>query len=175
MTSREMPPQRSGRRIVAMGTARTTQMKFRLSDPLHDRIEEAAEHSGWGASEEIRRRLEASFVQELQADDDETYRLVEAIKTVARNLQQSPFGSWHKNRFAFEVFRDAVNTLVTLSKPPGDPVRPSDNEIADLYLGDRGTPEDAGRMLAGGAAVAANIPLPRAAKGREPSQDEGKR
>ena len=172
MTSIEIPLQRSGCRVVAIGIPRTTQMKFRLSDPLHDRIEKAAKENGWGASEEIRRRLEASFV--LEADDDETSRLMEAIKTVARHLQP-PFGPWHKSRFAFEVFREAINALLALSKPPGDPVRPSDNEIADLYLGERGMPETAGRMLAGGAAVAANIPIPNGAKRRDPSQGEGRR
>ena len=142
---------------------KTTQFKFRLSNALNERIEEAASRDGCNASEEIRRRLVASFVQESRAGDDETFRLIEAIKTVAQNLE-GPFGSWHKDRFAFDVFVEAVNVVMALYRPPGESVRPSDNEIADLYLGTAGTPETAGRMLAGGAAAAANIPMPGARK-----------
>jgi len=112
-----------------------------------------------GASEEIRRRLEASFEEEVQAGDDETYRLVGAIKQVARNVEP-PFGVWHKSRFAFDAFRAAVLALLDLHRPGGMPERPADNEIADMYLGEDGTTETAGRMLAGGAATAAGIPMP---------------
>ncbi len=153
---------------------KTTQFKFRLSTDLNHQIEAAAGRNGWGASEEIRRRLEASFAQELRAGDEETFRLVEAIRTVAQNLEV-PFGSWHENRFAFDVFIEAVKVLMALYRPPGDSVRPSDNEIADLYLGTAGTPEVAGRMLAGGAAAAANIPLPGAPKRHDHARSETKK
>jgi len=113
-------------------------------------------------------RLEASFLADV-LNDDETRRLIDAIKGVTRNIR-APFGSWHRHRFAFEVFRAAVNTLLGFYRPSGDPVRPSDNEIADLYLGDAGTPETAGKMLAGGAATAANLPMPGAARDRDALQ-----
>jgi len=160
-------------RIEPAGT-KTTELKFRLSKDLHDLIRKAAEQGGWGASEEVRRRLEASFLEQLQSGDEETYRLMEAIKDVAQNLEPA-FGPWNKNRFAFEVFRVAVNVLLDFYRPPGDPVRPSDNEISDLYLGENGTPETAGRMLAGGAAVAANIRMSRAGRALEPPQVGGTR
>jgi hypothetical protein len=169
MAQRETPAQRLSRLAQKPTAAKTTQMKFRMSNYLHDEIEEAAGRNGWGASEEIRRRLEASFLGELQAGDGETYQLLEAIKAVTGNMPPA-FGFWHENRFAFEVLRIAIKVLLDFYRPPGDPIRPSDNEIADLYLGENGTPETAGRMLAGGAAVAANIPIPRAGKAREPSE-----
>ena len=163
MAQQETPAKRLGRLAQKPTAAKTTQLKFRLSNYLHDEIEEAAGRNGWGVSEEIRRRLEGAFFQELQAGDDETYRLIEAIKGVARNIEPA-FGRWHENRFAFEVLRVAVNVLLDFYRPPGDAIRPSDNEISDLYLGETGTPDTAGRMLAGGAAVAANIPMPKAAR-----------
>ena len=159
--------------VPSLGEPKTTQFKFRLSTALDEQIDEAARRNGWNASEEIRRRLEASFAQELRAGDDETFRLMEAIRTVAQNLEV-PFGSWHENRFAFDVFVEAVKVLMALYRPPGKSVRPSDNEIADLYLGTAGTPETAGRMLAGGAAAAANIPMPGMPKRREPARVESK-
>lgn len=138
---------------------KSMQMKFRLPGYLHKQIKDAGERNGWGDSEEIRRRLEHSFLAELRAGDDQTYRLLGAIEGVARNVE-APFGRWHENKFAFETFRAAILALIDLYRPAGDPVRPADNEIADMYLGESGTPETAGRMLAGGAATAAGIPLP---------------
>src|SRR6202022_1385200 len=108
MAQRETPAQRLGRLAKKTTAAKTTQMKFRLANYLHDEIEEAAGRNGWGVSEEIRRRLEGTFFHELQAGDAETYRLLEAIKGVARNIEPA-FGRWHENRFAFEVLRVAVN------------------------------------------------------------------
>jgi hypothetical protein len=144
---------------TALAAPKTTQMKFRVAGPLSAMIDKAAAEHGWGASEEIRRRLAASFLNEALGGDDETRKLREAIQTVVDNVEP-PFGAWHQNRFAFDVFRAAVLALLDLHRPAGDPVRPSETEIADLYLGEDGTPETAGRMLAGGAATAAGIPFP---------------
>jgi hypothetical protein len=138
---------------------KAAQIKFRLPVYLRASIESASEQNGWGASEEIRRRLEDSFRHEAAAGDEKTSRLIEAIEIVARNVSP-PFGAWHANRFAFDTFRAAVLALIDLRRPSGVPVRPTDNGIADMYLGDDGTPETAGRVIAGAAAVAANIPMP---------------
>jgi hypothetical protein len=148
-----------GRAESSQADPKTTQMKFRLAGHLSGLIEKAAAEHGWGASEEIRRRLVGSFLNEPRAEDEETSRLLNAVETIAQNVEP-PFGAWHQSRFAFEVFRAAVLALLDLQRPPGEPVRPSGNEIGDLYLGEDGTPEAAGRMLAGSAATAAGIPLP---------------
>lgn len=156
-----------------LGAPKTSQFKFRLSSGLNQQIEEAAVRNGRRVSEEIRRRLETSFAHELGTGDNETIRLVEAIRIVAQSLE-IPFGSWHENRFAFDVFVEAVNILMALYRPAGDSVRPTNNESADLYLGPTGTPETAGRMLAGAAAAAANIPMPGLRRGPEPAHAEEK-
>lgn len=145
--------------VYRRDTAKEAQIRFRAPGYLRDLIEKAGERAGWGVSEEIRRRLEGSFLQEKQAGDEDTYRLIEAVKTISRNVEP-PFGRWTENRFAFDTFRAAVLALIDLHRPPGYPVRPADNEIADNYLGEDGTPETAGRIIAGGAAVAAGIPMP---------------
>jgi hypothetical protein len=160
MARSETPAERLARLATEPGATKVKQMKFRLPGYLYNQIEEAGERNGWGSSQEIRGRLDASFTEEIQAGDDETYRLLHAIKTLARNVED-PFGIWHENRFAFDVFRAAVLALLDLHRPAGEPVRPSDNEIADMFLGEDGTPETAGRMLAGGAATAAGIPFTR--------------
>ena len=74
--------------------SKTTQMKFRLSVALHDLIEEARQRNGRGASEEIRQRLEASFVQSPVATDDPWFAdLLTAINQAAAgaaNLRKHP-------------------------------------------------------------------------------------
>src|SRR5438874_3553155 len=67
---------RIGRATSRPDAMKAAQMKFRLPTYLRDLIHESGEQNGWGDSEEMRRRLEASFVEEAQAGDDETYRLV---------------------------------------------------------------------------------------------------
>jgi hypothetical protein len=151
------------------GTTKTAQIKFRAPNYLHALIEEASKRGGWGASEEIRRRLENSYLAEIQAVNNETYRFVEAIKIVARSIEE-PIGKWFESRFAFDTFRAAVLAIIDLHRPPGALIRPS-NRIADIYLGIDGNPESAGRMFAGAAAVAAGIPMPG---GPKPTPNEGR-
>jgi hypothetical protein len=148
------------------------QMKFRLPEYLQKLIEEGAERAGDSASEEIRARLEGSYLKELIAPDDETYRLVGAVESIARNVNDA-FGPWHENRFAFDTFRSAVLAVIDLHRPTGVPIRPEEGGIADMYLGEDGTPETAGRMLAGAAAVATGID--RAMTARRAAHVEPKR
>jgi hypothetical protein len=159
MRQKDSAQARIARAASGTDAMKAAQIKFRLPTYLRDLIHEAGEQSGWGDSEEMRRRLEATFLEEAQAGDDETYRLVSAIKTVAINVRPA-FGAWHEDRFAFDTFRAAVLGLIDLHRPAGMPIRPKENEIADNYLGENGTPETAGRMIGGGAAVAAGIPVP---------------
>lgn len=134
------------------------QTSLRLPQAMYNALATAALEHGVKLGEEMRLRLEASFVQEAERGDEETDRLVGAITTVARNIGPA-FGAWHQNRFAFDTFRAGVLALIDLYRPRGEPVRPSENEIADMYLGEDGTPETAARMIAGGVAVAAQFPL----------------
>ncbi len=164
--ARSRPPLFPDRPETALRAPKTTQMKFRLAGPLQTLIEKAATEHEWGASEEIRRRLAASFLNDFGTGDDQTRKFIHAIQTVADNIEP-PFGAWHQSRFAFDTFRAAVLALIDLHRPGGVPVRPADNEIADMYLGEDGTPETAGRMIAGGAATAARIPMP----GQRPRQE----
>jgi len=87
------------------------------------------------------------------------HKVVDAIKIIADEVDPA-FGAWHKTRFAFETFKTAVAALIDLHRPAGMPIRPSNNQIAEMYLGEEGTPETAGRMIAGSAATAAGIPMP---------------
>jgi hypothetical protein len=164
----KVEPPRLTPRFSQPASTKTTQIKFRLSESLYQKIQGAGERNGWGASEEIRRRLEDSFFEDPLLDDEETSQMLVAIKYATRNAR-SPFGLWHENRFAFDVVRAAINIILDLFRPPGDPIRPS-NHWADFFLGDDGKPETAGRTLASIGAIYGNIPLPGTDKEIEPSE-----
>jgi hypothetical protein len=136
---------------------KTAQMKFRLTGPLQKLIEDAAKQHDWAASEEIRRRLAASFHDNLDADDETTRKLMRGVASAAYYTEN--FGAWHENPFAFQVFRATVLKLIDLFKPPGEPIRPT-GVGADFFLGDDGTPETAGSVFAATAALDAGISLP---------------
>jgi hypothetical protein len=158
---REQPP---ASKPIPSGETRgerekAVQTSLRLSRDAYDHLAKAAEENGWGVGEEIRRRLEATFVHELQHVDKETHRLTGAIVQAARNINTG-FGPWHQNRFSFDVLKAAINTLLAFQKPEGAPVPPSDPSKVDLYLGPDGSAETAGRMFAVSVAIAEGVPIP---------------
>jgi hypothetical protein len=138
---------------------KAVQTSLRLSRAAYDYVAKAAEQNGCGVGEEIRRRLEVTFTQDLHHVDEETHRLTGAIVQVACNIN-SAFGPWHQDRFSFEVFKAAITTLLVFQRPRGAPVPPSDADKVELYLGPDGTPETAGRMFAVSVAIAEGIPIP---------------
>lgn len=120
--------------------SKTTQMKFRSSKRLHDLIEEAGNRNRWGASEEIRQRLEASFAQSPVASNDPWFGdLLIAINQAAagaaelRKHPPLPAGVWERNgerksydvaewgqdTTAYETFVEAVRTLMIALAPEG--------------------------------------------------------
>lgn len=158
-----------GPAVVALLGA-DTQTSLRLPQLMYDAVAAAAGQHHIGIGEEIRLRLEASFVAELS--DQETRSLTGAIMQVARNVEPA-FGPWHQNRYAFDVLRAAILALLDLCRPTEGAARPPDTNLADIYLGvDGGTPETVGRMLAGGAAVTAGIPMPGGGGPRRPQRTE---
>src|SRR5258707_2722968 len=93
------------------------QSAVRLPRSLHERLKSAGGDRGMG--DEIRRRLEASFDAEEVPKNPTTRELINAISFSDEELIRD-FGSWSKDRFAFEVFRTCVNMLLTHYQPKGD-------------------------------------------------------
>jgi hypothetical protein len=131
-----------------------TQTSLRLPSAMFAALEEAADQNFRRIGEEIRLRLENSFV--LEIIEPETRALAQMIATAARNIEP-PYGSWHENPYAFLVFREAVNTLLTYLKPKGEPVAPKrdPDNAADIFFGPNAAPETAGKALAMAALAAA--------------------
>jgi len=120
-------------------------------------LEDAAVAAGdQTIGEEIRQRLEASFVSSLCAGDQKTADFVDAIATVAVNVRP-PYGPWHENPHAFAVFSAAMTALLAYFRPQGDIGPPLAPDLADALFGPDAPPEIAGRILAGAAAFSHGI------------------
>jgi hypothetical protein len=110
------------------------QIAFRLDKQLYDNLKQA----GGNVSEEIRRRLEGA------SPDERTRVLQGAIGRIADTIGTF-YEPWHEDRFAFEVLKSAVETLLAYRRPQGEPV-PKPNPALDI-LGE-GDPAQIGRGLA---------------------------
>src|SRR5262249_39739592 len=72
-----------------------------------------------------------------------TSELLDQIKEIADLSLAEP---WHTDRFAFDVFKTAVNTLLSSRKPSGE-VRPETKAEFEAAWGEE-NPETIGRMIA---------------------------
>src|ERR1700751_3669444 len=79
-----------------------------LPRDMHEKLKEAGGERGLG--DEIRRRLLVSFGAEGRARDPYTGLLIDLIKRVTVNLSLDE--EWWANRFAFDVFKAAINELL---------------------------------------------------------------
>jgi hypothetical protein len=124
------------------------QSAVRLPQSLHERLQKAGGARGMG--EEIRRRLELTFAGEGAATDEITDEVVAEIREIARDL--SRYAPWHADGDAFDVFKAAVNALLSNHWPRGDPRPETKAHLRGVY-GEK-TPEDIGLILAHAAIFA---------------------
>jgi len=123
------------------------QTAVRLPQSLRDRLSRSGGERGLG--EEIRRRLEASFGVEQQPRDQLTDLLLDLIKQIALNLSLDE--RWWTNRFAFDVFKAAINELlldlISHIHPRNQPLPETVAKLQTRYGPDE-KPETIGRIIA---------------------------
>ena len=102
-------------------------LTFRLPRELHQRLVEAS--VGRSVSEEMRRRLEASFVS--QPVDTETHQLFDAIATMAGSLSEQQL-KWHENPTGFAIMTEALKLVFEAFRPSGQPEGGIDLAVAML-------------------------------------------
>jgi hypothetical protein len=123
------------------------QSAVRLPRSLHERLKKAGGSRGMG--DEIRRRLEASFDAEKTPGNPNTRELIKAILFSDDELARD-FGSWSKDRFAFEVFRESLNALLKQYEPKGASVPvPTPGGLAEILYAENPSAEDVSRFLVG--------------------------
>ena len=99
-----MPKRKSTRETKNM-----VQTALWLPRDMHEKLKKDGGERGLG--DEIRRRLQISFDDEQQPRDQTTDVLLDLIKRIALNLSLDE--QWHANRFAFNVFKTAINELLS--------------------------------------------------------------
>jgi hypothetical protein len=114
-----------------------------LPQQMHQRLKQIG--GAGGASEEIRKRLEAS---EKVPADPKTRELLSAISFVADKAGMY-FGNWSEDPFAFETLKAAVDLWLTANRPKGEPVmKPNPNrEPFDSFFASDTSPENIARLL----------------------------
>jgi hypothetical protein len=112
-----------------------TNITIRIPRRLYERLKKIG--GATGMSEEVRRRLEASF----QIGDGATEDLVTGIAYVTSMLQ-SHEGDWWKDPFLHQVVVEAITQLLP-PKPDKPPPRPRSRRLIDEGM----SPESAARML----------------------------
>ena len=155
------------------------QIGVALADAVRARVEAAANKAGHSIAEEIRQRLERTFV-----DDDvdpETQRMMNAIRFLAVLIKIQTGQNWYSNPAATSVMRHAIDALlVRLKGGDGEaeflPDELPPKETRWLPLPD--DPRGMGVALAAAAGLGdrlgmVNLPPIRADMGKKPSTTEG--
>jgi hypothetical protein len=118
-----------------------------LPRAMHEQLKKTGGDRGLG--DEIRRRLQASFDEEQV--DATTHELLDAIEQIERNLSLDE--PWHTDRFTFEVFKAAINELLSHYQPSSEADAGTVSKLQTMY-GPEEKPETIGRILARIAIVA---------------------
>jgi hypothetical protein len=123
-------------------TRNMTQTALWLPRDMHEQLKKAGGERGLG--EEIRRRLRMSFDEEDLRRNPTTRELLREIEQIA--LSMSLDDQWYANRFAFDVFKAAINELISSHQPRSD--APGTVAKLQAVYGPDEKPETIGRILA---------------------------
>src|SRR5450631_2151842 len=85
-----------------------------LPRDMHEKLKRAGGERGLG--EEIRRLLEASLDAAQAPSDEITSELLDQIKEIA----ELSLSDWHADLFTFDVFKAAVNELLSSHQPSSE-------------------------------------------------------
>jgi hypothetical protein len=136
-----------GYKAVQSEPEEMVQTAVRMPRSLYDRLQKAGGRRGM--SEEIRRRLEASFRDKEEAiqhalepdglvepPEAETRRLMSSIDKFANEISGF-YGWWNQDPFAHLVFKEGVGQLVDRKRPEGNPVpKPNPESLAETFFGE---------------------------------------
>jgi hypothetical protein len=129
------------RRKSTRETKNMIQTALWLPRGMHERLKKAGGERGLG--NEIRRLLEASLDPAETPKDKNTSELVAQIEDIAADL--SRVQPWHTDRFAFDVFKAAINTLLSRLQPGEASPETKDHFV---HVWEEDNPETIGRMIA---------------------------
>jgi hypothetical protein len=112
-----------------------------LPRDMHEKLKKDGGKRGLG--EEIRRLIEASIEAAQTPSDEKTSELLAQIKEIANfSLKEQ----WYADQFAFDVFKAAINSLLSSHQPSGEVKPETKAKLQATYGGE--TSEDIGRIIA---------------------------
>jgi len=126
------------RRKSTRETKNMIQTALWLPREMHEQLKIAGGERGLG--DEIRRRLQSSF-EALEPADKATGTLLFEINQLAALARP-----WHANHFAFEVFKAAINELLSKREPKGQAEPDAIAELQTTYGDDK--PDVIGQIIA---------------------------
>jgi NTP pyrophosphatase (non-canonical NTP hydrolase) len=114
-----------------------------LPRDMHKKLKNEGGERGLG--EEIRRLINEAMeaADAARTPDENTHELLDLIKEIADLSLEEP---WYADRFAFDVFKAAINTLLSSYQPSGE-AKPETRAKFQATWGDE-NPETLGRMIA---------------------------
>lgn len=124
-------------------TKNMVQTALWLPRDTHEKLKKEGGERGLG--EEIRRLIHEAMeaADAARAPDENTHELLDLIKEIADLSLKEP---WYADRFAFDVFKAAINTLLSSYQPSGE-AKPETKAKFQATWGDE-NPETIGRMIA---------------------------
>jgi hypothetical protein len=132
-----------GKRKSTRETKNMVQTALWLPRGMQEHLKKAGGERGLG--DEIRRRIQITLDIESLRRDQTTRQLLDEIEQLALSSSLDK-GSWHANRFAYDVFKAAINELLASYQPHSDAPGVVDR-LKALYGPDE-KPETIGRILA---------------------------
>jgi hypothetical protein len=120
----------AGRKATDPANPRTDKLAFRLSADLVRRVREAATDGGRTVSQEVARRLAASFNAGAATQDRfggvNTHFLCLLISLALAELRAQTGHNWHSDRFTFDHAIELVKEDLSYFRPAGEPEVPED-------------------------------------------------
>jgi hypothetical protein len=132
---------------------------WRMPADVRSQLEAAAKKNGLNLSDELLRRLRASFVVEHERRRDPAIKaLTFLISTATQWVSLAPPGArlnWYRNRFLYRAFQTATQIILAALEPPGEIILPDEEPFASMDARGRSrmlekykTPESAGESAA---------------------------
>jgi hypothetical protein len=108
---------------------------WRMPADVRSQLEAAAKKAGLNLSDELLRRLRASFSREYERRHDPatkalTFLISQAVLRI--NLSSRPKPQWHRDPFCYQAFRIAVDKILATFEPPGEIVSPHEETAVHM-------------------------------------------
>src|SRR5215831_11735233 len=129
----------AGRKPRGEFHGKTAMLTTRITPGTRAALDRAVQKSGRSLSQEVERRLDASFAKERNRTPD-VLALAEAVSQVTEKVQQATAKNWREDAFTGEAIRHGIDFLIRHFAARGTAVIPPSVEKAADEAAARGLP-----------------------------------